>query len=125
MKKLAVFVLVLSALGSMTFAQGLPTGATAWEYATLRIQRSPALTGDLHYSWYAYGVPDGIRGGFSEFMPELARQYGVDFEAVRANLPGGIGYTLNLVGLAGWELVDYLRVNDTGDAQAVLKRPRP
>lgn len=124
MKRLLALVLAMGALGSMTFAQELPSGATAWEYARLLVQRVPATTGNLSYSWTAFGVPDGIRGEFEEFMPELAQQYGVDFEAVRASLPGGVAYTLNLVGLAGWELVVYTNLG-SGGFEALLKRPKP
>jgi hypothetical protein len=124
MKRLLVLVLAACLLGSMAFAQGLPRGATAWEYAFLVVNVNPVNRSQVtSYTWYAYGVPDGIQGDFESVVAALASQYRVDLDAMRENQWSGPLFVLNLVGFAGWELLSEGRTIDFG-AEFWFKRPR-
>ena len=119
----------MRAFGATVFAQGLPSGATAWEYATYRQQK--IVTGS-RYLWTAPGVGNGIGGEIEEFYPSLAAHYGIDYEAVRDTLsPRGfptspnVAHAMNLVGIVGWELVAYFPEDANGVVEAIFKRPRP
>jgi hypothetical protein len=121
MKRLLVVVLAASVLGSMAFAQGLPRGATAWEYATLLRERSGY---DFAFEWYSRAVPAGIASGSPDFYVAFAEAHGINYERVKEELPGGVAYMLNLAGMAGWEVVTYLDLG-SGEYEVLFKRPRP